>query len=96
MGDKQKQSNPSEIEQVARAAELYTHLNDALDAEGQYHAFIHYHLGFSYATEQLANKLEGLGVDSSWHLIFGLTAFKKPAIPAAKPPPPTGTKMISI
>ncbi len=69
MSEKQKQSNPSESEQVSRAAELYTHINEVLDAEGQYQAFIHYHLGFSYATEQLANKLEGLGVDSSWHVL---------------------------
>ena len=69
MSDQQKQSNPSESEQVSRAAELYTHINDVLEAEGQYHAFIHYHLGFAYATEQLANKLEGLGVDSSWHVL---------------------------
>jgi len=69
MGDKQKQSNLSESEQVSRAAGLYTHINDVLDAEGQYHAFIHYHLGFQYATEQLADKLEGLGVDSSWHVL---------------------------
>ena len=69
MSDQQKQSNPSESEQVARAAGLYTHLNDVLDAAGQIQGFVHYHLGFQYATEQLANKLEGLGVDSSWHVL---------------------------
>ena len=65
----EKQSNLSESEQVSRAAELYTHINDVLDAEGQIQGFVHYHLGFTYATEQLANKLEGLGVDSSWHVL---------------------------
>ena len=69
MSEEQQQSNPSEIEQVSRAAELYTHINDVLDAEGQMQGFIHYHLGFTYATEQLADKLEGLGVDSSWHVL---------------------------
>ena len=69
MSEKQKQSNPSESEQVSRAAELYTHINDVLDAEGQIQGFVHYHLGFQYATEQLADKLEGLGVDSSWHVL---------------------------
>ena len=65
----QNYSNPSESEQVSRAAELYTHINDVLDAEGQIHGVVHYHLGFTYATEQLAGKLEGLGVDSSWHVL---------------------------
>lgn len=65
----EKQSNPSDSEQVSRAAELYTHINDVLDGEGQIQGFIHYHLGFTYATEQLANKLEGLGVDKSWHVL---------------------------
>ena len=69
MTEKQKQSNPSESEQVSRAAELYTHINDVLDGEGQIQGFVHYHLGFTYATEQLADKLEGLGVDSSWHVL---------------------------
>jgi len=69
MSEEQQQSNPSESEQVSRAAELYTHINDVLDAEGQIHGFVHYHLGFTYATEQLADKLEGLGVDSSWHVL---------------------------
>jgi SAM-dependent methyltransferase len=69
MSDKQKQSNLSESEQVSRAAGLYTHINDVLDAEGQIQGFIHYHLGFQYSTEQLADKLEGLGVDSSWHVL---------------------------
>jgi ubiquinone/menaquinone biosynthesis C-methylase UbiE len=64
-----KQSNLSDSEQVSRAAELYTHINDVLDAEGQIQGFVHYHLGFTYATEQLADKLEGLGVDSSWHVL---------------------------
>jgi len=65
----EKQSNLSDSEQVSRAAELYTHINDVLDGEGQIQGFIHYHLGFTYATEQLANKLEGLGVDKSWHVL---------------------------
>ena len=69
MREKQKQSNPSESEQVSRAAGLYTHLNDVLDAAGQIQGVVHYHLGFQYATEQLANELEGLGVDSSWHVL---------------------------
>ena len=69
MGDEQKQSNLSESEQVAQAAGLYTHINDILDGEGQIQAFVHYHLGFQYATEQLANKLEGLVVYSSWHVL---------------------------
>ena len=69
MSDKQKQSNLSESEQVSRAAGLYTHINEILDGEGQIQGFIHYHLGFQYATEQLADKLEGLGVDSSWHVL---------------------------
>jgi ubiquinone/menaquinone biosynthesis C-methylase UbiE len=69
MGDKQKQSNFSESEQISRAAGLYTHINDVLDGEGQIQAFVHYHLGFQHATEQLANKLESLGVDSSWHVL---------------------------
>lgn len=65
----EQQPNFSDSEQVSRAADLYTHINDVLDAEGQIQGFIHYHLGFTYATEQLANKLEGLGVDSSWHVL---------------------------
>jgi ubiquinone/menaquinone biosynthesis C-methylase UbiE len=69
MTEKQMQSNRPESEQVSQAAELYTHINDVLDAEGQMQAFIHYHLGFTYATAQLADKLEGLGVDSSWHVL---------------------------
>jgi len=69
MGEKQRQSNPSESEQVSLAAELDTHINDVLDSEGQIQGFVHYHLGFTYATEQLADKLEGLGVDSSWHVL---------------------------
>ena len=69
MSDKQKQSNLSESEQVSRAAGLYTHINEILDGEGQIQGFIHYHLGFQYATEQLADKLEGLGVNSSWHVL---------------------------
>jgi ubiquinone/menaquinone biosynthesis C-methylase UbiE len=69
MTEKQRQSNPSESEHVSRAAELYTHINDVLDGEGQIQGFVHYHLGFQYATEQLADKLEGLGVNSSWHVL---------------------------
>jgi ubiquinone/menaquinone biosynthesis C-methylase UbiE len=69
MDEKQTQSNSSESEQVSRTAALYTHINDILDAAGQIQGFVHYHLGFQYATEQLANKLEGLGVDSSWHVL---------------------------
>lgn len=69
MSETQMQPNLSETEQVSRAAELYTHINDVLDAEGQIQGFVHYHLGFTYATEQLADKLEALGVDKSWHVL---------------------------
>ena len=65
----EQQSNLSESDLVSRAAALYTHINDMLDAEGQIQAFIHYHFGYTYATERLADKLEGLGVDSSWHVL---------------------------
>ena len=44
MSEKQKHSNPSESEQVSRAAGLYTHLNDVLDAAGQIQGVVHYHL----------------------------------------------------
>ncbi len=56
-------------ELVQQAARLYTHINDRMDAEGQMQGVIHYHLGFDYATEALADKLQGLGVDSSWQLL---------------------------
>jgi ubiquinone/menaquinone biosynthesis C-methylase UbiE len=69
MSTKQKQSDLSESELVSRAAGLYTHINDVLDAAGGIQGFVHYHLGFQYATEQLTQKLEGLGVDSSWHVL---------------------------
>jgi ubiquinone/menaquinone biosynthesis C-methylase UbiE len=69
MSDKQQQSDLSDSEKVSRAASLYTHINDVLDAEGQIQGFVHYHLGFGYATEKLADKLEGLGVDKSWHVL---------------------------
>jgi ubiquinone/menaquinone biosynthesis C-methylase UbiE len=69
MSDKQTQSAPASSEHVSRAAGLYTHINDLLDAQGQIQGFIHYHLGFQHATEALADKLEGIGVDSSWRLL---------------------------
>ena len=69
MSAEQNQSNLSESELVSRAAGLYTHINDVLDAACGMQGFVHYHLGFQYATEQLANKLEGLGVDSSWQVL---------------------------
>jgi len=57
-------------EQVARAASLYTHINDLRSAQSnQQQVAIHYHLGLQYATEALADKLAGLGVDSSWRLL---------------------------
>lgn len=69
MSQKQMQSTPSDSEQVSRAAGLYTHINELLDPLGELKGVIHYHLGFQHATESLANKLEGLGVDSSWRLL---------------------------
>ncbi len=63
-----KESSPET--KVERAAELYTLINDLQDARGQGgQASIHYHLGFQYATEALADKLTELGVDSSWRLL---------------------------
>jgi ubiquinone/menaquinone biosynthesis C-methylase UbiE len=56
-------------ELVQQAAGLYTHINDRMDAEGQMQGAVHYHLGFDYATEALADKLQSLGVDSSWQLL---------------------------
>ena len=57
-------------EKVKRAAELYTLINDLQDGSGQgAQGVIHYHLGFQYATEALADKLSDLGVDSSWRLL---------------------------
>jgi SAM-dependent methyltransferase len=55
---------------VQRAAGLYTHINDLRDDQGQkLEGQVNYHLGVFYATEQLGNKLEGLGVDSSWRIL---------------------------
>ncbi len=57
-------------DRVRQAASLYTHINSLRDAQGQaVQAAVHYHLGFQYATEALADKLAGLGVDSSWRLL---------------------------
>jgi ubiquinone/menaquinone biosynthesis C-methylase UbiE len=69
MSEERTRSTTSDNEQVSRAAGLYTHINDLLDARGQIQGFIHYHLGFQHATQSLADKLEGLGVDSSWRLL---------------------------
>jgi ubiquinone/menaquinone biosynthesis C-methylase UbiE len=66
MSDEQKQSAG---EQVSCVAGLYTHINDLLDEQGRIQGFVHYHLGFQYATEKLADKLEGLGVDASWRVL---------------------------
>jgi hypothetical protein len=60
----------SASEPVNRAAGLYAHINDLLDAQGrQLQGVIHYHLGLQYATEALAEKLADLGVDAAWHLL---------------------------
>jgi SAM-dependent methyltransferase len=58
-----------ENEQVLQAAGLYTHINDRLNEAGHVQGEIHYHLGLNYATDLLANKLEDLGVDSTWQLL---------------------------
>jgi len=56
-------------QKVKRAAELYTLINDLSDERGQsMQGTIHYHLGFQYATEALADKLADVGVDASWKL----------------------------
>ena len=64
-------SNGSSVDpKVRRAAELYTLINDLQGArDGSIQTAIHYHLGFRYATEALADKLADLCVDSSWRLL---------------------------
>ncbi len=60
----------STSEYVARAADLYTHINDLRDALGQkLEQPPHYHLGLQYATEALGDKLQAVGVDASWRLL---------------------------
>jgi hypothetical protein len=65
----ERQSATSDSEQVSRAAELYTHINELLDPLGELKGVIHYHLGFLHATASLADKLEGVGVDASSRLL---------------------------
>jgi ubiquinone/menaquinone biosynthesis C-methylase UbiE len=69
MSQKQMQPSTADSDQVSRAAGLYTHINELLDPLGEFKGVIHYHLGFLHATESLANKLEGIGVDASWRLL---------------------------
>lgn len=56
----------SSEQKVRRAADLYTLINELQSGMQQ---TIHYHLGFQYATEALADKLTDVGVDSSWQLL---------------------------
>lgn len=69
MSEQPLESTPPEDEGVSRAAGLYTHINELLATLGEIRGFVHYHLGFRYATEALANELARVGVDASWHLL---------------------------
>lgn len=62
-GNNERQSSEQQVE---RAADLYTLINEL---QGGMQGSIHYHLGFQYATEALADKLAEVGVDSSWRLL---------------------------
>ena len=50
---------------------LYKHISDLMEVLGQNWegVSIDYHLGLRYATEALADKLAGLGVDSAWRIL---------------------------
>ena len=70
MSKLQRPTVPTSEQHVERVASLYTHINDLRDTLGQrLESTIDYHLGTRYATEALGDKLAGLGVDSSWHLL---------------------------
>lgn len=69
MSENKDNTGTPATELVLQAAGLYTHINDRLDEAGQVQGEIHYHLGFNYATESLADKLGDLGVDSSWQIL---------------------------
>jgi ubiquinone/menaquinone biosynthesis C-methylase UbiE len=56
-------------EKTTPTERLYTAVNSFLSEQGENQSTLHYHLGFNYATEALADKLDNLGISSDWHVV---------------------------